>query len=550
LKSLDEKTPKDHFGAPSYDLEVMIRPTLISALLLICGAAVSRAAVLSPCDAATANSTKVSKGQRSDAPITISWTNLLRPAVLKSGEPLPHWSLCERMAYYHVPGVAVAVIRNGKVVQAAGYGVLAEGSSQKVNADTLFSVGSVSKVATASIILRMVAAGKLNLDSNVDRYLTSWHVPPTKDVPDPDVTLRMLMSHTSGFNVGGFPDFMPDEHVPTLIETLDGKPPAKHHAVRLTSVPGTRYSYSGGGIMVEQQLLEDVTKTNFADIAKTWLLDPLQMNRSTFVSPLPALTINVAKAHDNDGHLVALPSGWQTFPEQAASGLWSNASELGSWVAALIESYRGQSEFLPRDLATQMMTPVSPSPQGLGPELLGSGDGRVFFHSGSNDNYRAWIEGYLQSGDGFVILTNSSNGSLLRLEIRHALSDRIGRGVDPVLRTVTLDAKDPAYADYKGTYRLDNSVPMNIRGRLADDFDTDTFEVDMSGGKASLRVPGEDHAHPLMALSPTQFVDPDSDTVPLMQFEFHRDAHGKVQAVSVTSGNSLAYYRQDISSGR
>jgi CubicO group peptidase (beta-lactamase class C family) len=93
------------------------------------------------------------------------------------------------MAYYHVPGVAVAVIKDGKVVQTASYGVLAEGSSQKVNADSLFSVGSVSKVATASIILRMVAAGKLNLDSNVDRYLTSWHVPPTKDVPDPDVTL-------------------------------------------------------------------------------------------------------------------------------------------------------------------------------------------------------------------------------------------------------------------------------------------------------------------------------------------------------------------------
>jgi CubicO group peptidase (beta-lactamase class C family) len=525
----------------------MIRATLISALLLVCSAVVSRAAVLRPCDAATANPTQISKGQTSDAPIPISWENRLRPAVLEFGEPLPHWTLCQRMAYYHVPGVAVAVIRNGKVVQVAGYGVLAEGSSQKVNADTLFSVGSVSKVATASIILRMVAAGKLNLDSNVDRYLTSWHVPPTKDVPDPDVTLRMLMSHTSGFNVGGFPDFMPDERVPTLTETLDGKPPSKHHAVRLTSVPGTRYSYSGGGIMVEQQLLEDVTKTNFADIAKTWLLDPLHMNRSTFVSPLPASTINVAKAHDNDGHLVALPRGWQTFPEQAASGLWSNAPELGRWVAALIESYRGQSNFLPRGLATQMMTPVSPSPQGLGPELLGSGDERVFFHSGSNDNYRAWIDGYLQSGDGFVILTNSSNGSLLRLEIRHALSDTIGRGVDPVLRTVTLDAKDSAYADYKGTYRLDNSVPMNIRGRLADDFDTDTFEVDMSGGKASLRVPGEDHAHPLTALSPTQFVDPDSDTVPLMQFEFHRDAHGKVQAVSVTSGNSLAYYRLDLS---
>lgn len=525
----------------------MIRPTLISALLLLCSGAVSRAAVLSPCDAATANPTQVSKGQTPDAPTKILWEHRLRPAVLESGEPLPHWSLCERMAYYHVPGVAVAVIRNGKVVQAAGYGVLAEGSSQKVNGDTLFSVGSVSKVATASIILRMVAKGKLNLDSNVDRYLRSWHVSPTKDVPDPDVTLRTLMSHTSGFNVGGFPDFMPDEPVPTLIETLDGKPPAKHHAVRLTSVPGTRYSYSGGGIMVEQQLLEDVTKTSFADTAKTWLLNPLHMDRSTFVSPLPASTSNVAKAHDNDGHLVALPRGWQTFPEQAASGLWSNAQELGSWVATLIESYRGQNNFLPRGLATQMMTPVSPSPQGLGPELLGSGDARAFFHSGSNDNYRAWIEGYLQSGDGFVILTNSSNGSLLRLEIRHALSDAIGLGVDPVLRTVDLDMNDPAYTDYKGIYRLDSDIPMNIRGRLADDFDVEAFDVDISEEKVALRIPGEDHVHPLKALSPTRFVDPDSGTVPLMQFEFHSDAHGKVEAVSVTSGNSLAYYRHDLS---
>lgn len=98
-----------------------------------------------------------------------------------------------------------------------------------------------------------------------------------------------------------------------------------------------------------------------------------------------------------------------------------------------------------------------------------------FFYSGSNDNYRAWIEGYLQSRDGFVILTNSSNGSLLRLEIRRALSDAIGLGVDPVLRTVDLDANDPIYTNYKGTYRLDSDIPMNIRGRFADDFDVEAF---------------------------------------------------------------------------
>jgi CubicO group peptidase (beta-lactamase class C family) len=216
-----------------------------------------------------------SSASASDSPAGGSWENGLRPAVVESGKPVPHWSLRERMAYYHVPGVAVAVLKDGKVVKITGYGVLLADSDRKVNADTLFSAGSISKVATATIILRMVAAGKLDLDRNVDNYLTSWHVPPTKEIPNPDVTLRMLMSHTSGFNVGGFPDFMPQERVPTLIETLDGKPPSKHHAVRLTSPPGTRYSYSGGGIMVEQQVIQDVTHTSFEDASKTWGRDQI-----------------------------------------------------------------------------------------------------------------------------------------------------------------------------------------------------------------------------------------------------------------------------------
>ena len=213
-------------------------------------------------------------------------------------------------------------------------------------------------------------------------------------------------------------------------------------------------------------------------------------------------------------------------------------------VAMLIESYQGHNGFLSRALATQMMSPVSPSPQGLGPELLGSGNGRVFFHSGSNDNYRAWMEGYLETGDGFVILTNSPNGARLRLEIRHALSDMIGQGVDPVLHAVPLDPADVSYADYQGTYRLDNSVPMDVRGRLADDFDADSLQITMSHGKASMRVPGDDNVHQLEALSPTRFVDPDSESMPLMQLEFHRDARGKVRAVSVESGDYRAYYRR------
>jgi hypothetical protein len=147
------------------------------------------------------------------------------------------------------------------------------------------------------------------------------------------------------------------------------------------------------------------------------------MARSTFMSPLPASRGNIAKGHDAQGRVIAPPRGWQTFPELAASGLWTSGNELGAFVSALIQSYQGKNGFLAQKLATEMMTRVAPSQQGLGPEIAGSGRTFIFFHSGTNDNYRAWIEGYLQAGDGFAIPTNGVIGDKLRM--RFALRFRM-----------------------------------------------------------------------------------------------------------------------------
>ena len=91
----------------------------------------------------------------------------LRPAVLNAGEPLPRWSLHQRMAHYHVPGVAIAILKGGEVVHATGYGVREAGTHDAVDADTLFSVGSISKVATAAISLRLLSQGRIDLDRDV-----------------------------------------------------------------------------------------------------------------------------------------------------------------------------------------------------------------------------------------------------------------------------------------------------------------------------------------------------------------------------------------------
>lgn len=466
----------------------------------------------------------------------------LRPNVLAGVQAPPGWSLAERMAHHNVPGVAVAVLRGGEVVAAAGYGLREAGTDDRVDADTLFSVGSISKVATATTTLRLVAAGRLDLDRDVDGYLKRWKLPVSDTAPRPEVSLRMLMSHTSGLGVHGFADYQPAEPLPTLVQVLDGQKPAKNEAVRFKTTPGRVNDYSGGGVSVEQATIEDATGQPLQALARTEVFAPLGMGRSTFESPLSAAHGNIAKAHGDDGAPRAVPRGWEAFAEAGASGLWTSANDLGRLVGGLIRSYQGRSDFLPQPLATAMLTEVSPGPFGLGPRLGGMGPGRYFFHLGANESYLAFMEGYPETGDGFVILTNGANGGALIAEVRNALADAIGQGAHPALRTVV--PRVPPAPDLAGDYRLDSAVPMDVRRALADNFEYDALRFAVAGDTVHMTPAGEDKPSPLLTMGPGQFAQ---SGLYAFTFEFRRDAWGKVRGVTVAmpeTGSTAYYVRQ------
>lgn len=488
----------------------------------------------------------------SSAPATaasaaIAWEHRLRPTVIQAGDAQPAWSLSERMSHYRVPGVAVAILRDGKVVSSRGYGVRDSVSREPIDAQTLFSTGSVSKVVTAATTLRLNAAGKLDLDRNVNDYLKQWRVPADPKWPDARVTLRMLMSHTGGFNVHGFPDLQPGEPLPSLLQTLNGQPPSKTEAVRLIHAPGAQQDYSGGGVTIEQAVIEAVEARGLDAVARREVFEPLRMRRSGFISELPATTANVAKAHDEKGQPTALPRGWESFPELGASGLWTNADDLAGFVAALLGSYRGSSDFLPRALATAMMTEVAPGNFGLGPRLNGAGRGRVFHHGGANDHYYAWIEGHLDSGDGLVVLTNGAEGDRLITEIRNAVTDAAHWPLNQPVRSVALAAGAVASADYRGRYRLDPRQPMDLRGVLADMFDVESLTIGGDdAGAITLQAAGSKRVHPLLPLTPNRYVAPEvSVPATTLQVEFHRGADGRVHALTVLCGESRAHYLRE-----
>lgn len=375
----------------------------------------------------------------------------LRPAVDTAGEPVSRWSIEDRMAHHHVPGVSIAVLQDGKIAWTSVYGVTERETDRPVDAESLFSVGSLSKVVAAAVTLRLADAGRLNLDADVNRYLRRWKLPLNEYTAVRPVTLRGVLSHTSGLNVHGFPDFEPQDRLPTVIDTLEGRPPAKTDTVRPQFIPGTAFRYSGGGVTVEQLVIEEITGKGFATAARMFVLDPLGMDRSSFVNPLPGRYGNVAKPHDDRG----IRDDWEVMPEAAASGLWTTPREYARVLTALLASYRdGDSSFLSQSLVRQMFTPVGPSRYGLGPLVSGIGKTRYIAHSGSNSSYKAWMEAHLDTGNGLVVFTNGAGGSSLRFEIRRAIAAAEGWDVSGSVEV------DPCWScagplrDFVGLYRV------------------------------------------------------------------------------------------------
>src|ERR1044071_4339265 len=164
-----------------------------------------------------------------------------------------------QMAQRHIRGLSLAIIKDGKIAVARAYGVVDDSSKAPVTTATLFKAGWISKPVSALGALHLVEAGKLSLDADVNTKLTSWKVPENRFTATEKVTLRRLLSHTAGMTVHGFPGYDVAERVPTVVQVLDGAPPANTAPIRVDTTPGAIWRYSGGGFTVMQQMVLDVT---------------------------------------------------------------------------------------------------------------------------------------------------------------------------------------------------------------------------------------------------------------------------------------------------
>jgi CubicO group peptidase (beta-lactamase class C family) len=328
------------------------------------------------------------------------------------------YTLQELMERFGVPGMSIAVMKDYQIHWTKAYGQADVTAKSPVTANTLFQAASISKPVTAFAVMRLVEAGKLSLDEDVNHYLKSWKVPDSEFTRGTPVTLRALLSHTSGTGDGfGFPGYDPSSERPTPVQILNGEKPSNVGRVFWERPPFTAYKYSGGGTVIVQLLLTDTLGKPFHEIMRELVLEPVGMKSSTYEQPLPPQRdSNAARAHDGGGR--AMDAKWHVYPEQAPAGLWTTPTDLATLAIELQNALRGKSKILSRAAAQEMVTPVGTGPYAIGFGIEQRNEGWYFGHGGSNWGFQCNLQAHRLKGYGIAVMTNSDSGGRLNAEVQ------------------------------------------------------------------------------------------------------------------------------------
>jgi len=314
-----------------------------------------------------------------------------------------------------VPGLSIALLRDGELVWRHGFGVKNAKTNEPVADDTVFEAASLSKPVFAYAVLKLYDAGKFDLDKPLNQYL-----PGNYDVgEDPrlgQITARRVLSHTTGF-----PNWR------------------SQGALKIYFTPGDRFSYSGEGFVYLAKVIEHVTGEKFNDFMKRMVFDPLGMVNSSYLWQESYETLKTFR-HNSLGEVTG-----RNKPSEpnAAASLNTTAQDFGRFVSAILKG-----EGLKKETLKQMLTPqikvsesgtnntksapekLSPTISwGLGWGLQTTGDGVSFWHWGDNGDYKAYVVAFERQKLGVVMFANSGAG----LSIAPEIVDLAVGGAQPAL---------------------------------------------------------------------------------------------------------------------
>jgi CubicO group peptidase (beta-lactamase class C family) len=371
------------------------------------------------------------------------------------------WTLTERMKKYNINGLSISLIHNYKIEWARGYGFAHVAEKRPVTEETLFQAASISKSLNSVGVLKLAQEKRLDLNSDINKYLVTWKFPYDEKSKNKVITLANILSHTGGLTISGFPGYAKGEVLPSIPQILDGQKPANTGPVRSSTEPGKRVIYSGGGVTISQMIVMDITNKPYDIYMKENVLDLLGMTSSSFTQPPPASKEKLlATGYKADGREVT--GRYHIYPEQAAAGLWTNPNDLCRYIIETQLSYKGESsKVLTPEMTRLRLTPVlEDAALGAFVNSRVTGSFKYFNHNGGNEGFCCTAIGCINDGEGLVIMTNtdSNNNSILE-EIANSVAT-VYKWKDYYLPEIkkVVDVETSILDKYVGKYDLDGKV--------------------------------------------------------------------------------------------
>ena len=352
------------------------------------------------------------------------------------------------MQKQNIPGVSVAVIKDGKIIKAEGYGLANVELNVPARPETVFMIGSVSKQFIASGIMLLIQEGKLSLDDRISKFLDGS--------PDTwkDITVRHLLTHTSGIvrEAPGFDPFKVQADA-DVIKTA--------YPLPLRFAPGEKWEYCNVGYFTLAEIIHKVSGKPWGDFLKERVFAPLEMNatRTTTMTEMVPNRANgynwrAGKVQNSDIYFALRPSG----------AFLSTVLDLAKWDAALYTD-----KILKQSVREQMWTPVklnngTTSDYGFGWQVEMVGSHRLVSHGGSLPGFRAALLRFVNDKLTVVVLTNTDNANPTGIAKGVAALYIPGLIPEPIAAPERVAAKVDAkvFEAYVGQYQPDAATPVTI----------------------------------------------------------------------------------------
>ena len=320
-----------------------------------------------------------------------------------------------KIQYDRIPGLAVGIIHNGKLIYQKGFGYADVESKISVSSKTCFRIASISKTFTAVAIMQLVEQGKINLDDRIEKYLP-WFKAQTKDSDSSNITIRQVLSHTGGvFRDGNTPHWENDKF-PDLVGL---KKSISNKSVVFENL--TKFKYSNFGFALLGEVIKKASGLDYDEYVVKNIIKKLEMERT---AP------DYDKENDNwlaRGYSRPIPNKErETFPHSKtkayapATGFLSNVSDLAKYLATMSLKRKDANTLVSKESKKEMMreywaTGEENESYGLGLDIYKIGKRKIVGHGGGFAGFITQISLDVENDIGVISLTNtndSSNGSI------------------------------------------------------------------------------------------------------------------------------------------